>query len=168
MARLFVAIEIPAPVRKAIFKELIAPLEGLKPVKEENVHLTLCFVGEAQEKAAAKKLDEIEFAPFEIKIHGVSRFEENVVWLGANANEAGLLAQKICSALKVNPEKVYASHITLARGKEGADFFHEFAKVKNSGFHETLKVNKFALMKSELTKEGPVYTKVKEFTLEAK
>jgi RNA 2',3'-cyclic 3'-phosphodiesterase len=60
-ARLFVALELPAEVRRALAawtREHTAGMEGLRPVALESLHVTLCFLGsrpvaEMEEIAAA-------------------------------------------------------------------------------------------------------------------
>jgi len=47
-ARLFVALEVPAEVRRALAawtREHTAGVQGLRPVAAESLHVTLCFLG---------------------------------------------------------------------------------------------------------------------------
>ena len=47
-ARLFVALELPEPVRAALADwrdAALARVEGLRPVADESLHATLCFLG---------------------------------------------------------------------------------------------------------------------------
>ena len=80
------------------------------------------------------------------------------------AEEAEKLAEDINARLGVKSEHGFEGHLTLARGKEGTDFHKEFAKIKKSAFDDRFIVGRIILFRSELAKEGPTYSKVKEFT----
>ena len=164
MSRLFLAIEIPAELRKKIYKDLVKPLAKLKAVKEDNLHITLCFIGEADEKQVIEKLGGLSFEPFRARLHEVGDFGGRVAWLGVQADEAEKLAEDISAKLGIRNDQGYKSHLTLARGKEGVDFYKEFAKIKKSIFDERFIVGRIILFRSELAKEGPTYSKAREFT----
>lgn len=164
MSRLFLAIEIPAELRKKIFKELVKPLAKLKTVKEENLHITLCFIGEADEAQVVKKLEGLSFEPFRARLHEVGEFSGRVAWLGVQAEEAEKLAGDINAKLGIKDEQGFNGHLTLARGKEKVNFYEEFAKIKKAPFDERFIVGRIILFRSELAKEGPTYSKAKEFT----
>jgi len=164
VSRFFVAIEVPLELRKKIYKELVKPLAKLKPVKEENLHITLCFIGEANEAQVSEKLKDINFEPFRARLHEIGEFDKRVAWLGVQAEEAEKLADEISAKLNIKNEQGFNGHLTLARGKEGVNFYEAFAKIKNNHFDERFIVGRIILFKSELAKEGPTHTKVKEFT----
>ena len=52
--RLFVALELPEPVRRgaAAWRDELR-LDGLRPVADPDLHVTLCFLGEVEETAGA-------------------------------------------------------------------------------------------------------------------
>lgn len=55
-ARLFVALELPEPVRAALADwrdAALARVEGLRPVADESLHATLCFLGGRPEEEIA-------------------------------------------------------------------------------------------------------------------
>jgi 2'-5' RNA ligase len=65
-ARLFVALDLPEPVREAIVawqrEELTDP--GLRPVKAESLHMTLVFIGYRPEK----EIERIAEATFDVEV----------------------------------------------------------------------------------------------------
>ncbi|MFA6268993.1 MAG: RNA 2',3'-cyclic phosphodiesterase [archaeon] len=164
MKRLFVAIELPKKLRETIEKELIEPLNTVKKVPATNLHITLCFLGdanEAGEKEILKRLSQIKFEPFQILIGTIGQFDERVIWLSAEARELYDLAEGVSKTLGTDSE--FSGHITIARANDGTDFAKEFSKIKNKRVYQTLKVKNFALFESKLTPEGSVYSKVEDF-----
>src|SRR6187402_2092245 len=75
--RLFIGIRPPEPVRDALLDTMEA-LEGARWIDEENLHLTLRFVGEVERPAAndlAEALGRIDGTRFELRIAGVGAFD---------------------------------------------------------------------------------------------
>jgi RNA 2',3'-cyclic 3'-phosphodiesterase len=136
-ARLFVALELPAPVREALVEWRSAVLSGRsgqRPVALEALHITLCFLG----WRAASEIPEIaaacEIAADEPVAHLTIRA---AVWLPARRprvlaaeleDPAGTLASvqaKLSGALRTGgwyvPEKrPFLAHVTVARVAKGA------------------------------------------------
>src|SRR3978361_2296371 len=75
--RLFIAIRPPFHVREALI-DTIEALEGARWQDDEQLHLTLLFIGEVERPVAndlAASLASIALAPFELTLDGVSHFE---------------------------------------------------------------------------------------------
>jgi 2'-5' RNA ligase len=164
MKRLFVTIEIPEKIRKRIEKELIAPLDNVKKVPLENLHITLTFIGEANEqneKEITKVLSQIRFEPFSVLVGGVGQFSERVFWASAESRELYELAEQLSRVLGTDSE--FSGHITIARSKDNTNFSKEFAKIRGRKIYETIHVKSFALFQSTLTSTGSIYSKVAEF-----
>jgi 2'-5' RNA ligase len=164
MKRLFIAIEIPKKLKEQITTELIAPLENVKKVSEENLHITLCFIGdtsEEREKQIIKVLEKIEFKKFNSLVGGVGHFNERVLWLSIESIQLYELAEQISKTLIIDNE--FNGHITIARTTDSTDFKKEFTKIRGKKINQTLKVKSFFLIESKPTKEGSIYSKVKEF-----
>lgn len=164
--RLFVAIEIPEALKKRIFAELAEPLSGVKKTSEKNLHITLCFIGEAKERKTAEALSKIGFEKFEVALGGTGKFGDRIIWLEAKSEEMNLLAEKISETLEIKGGKKFSGHITLARAKNNQNpsvFLKEFEKIKDKKIGEKFSVEKFLLMKSELRRDGSVYSILKEF-----
>ncbi len=171
--RAFISINIPEEIKKEIKKiqDSLPEFFG-KKTELENLHLTLKFLGETEEKRIEEikeKLREIKIEKFKTEIDEIGIFSPNfirIVWL--HMKDCDNLQKQIDNALKnlFKPEKRFMSHLTIARVKGVKDkkrFLQELKKRKI----EKIKfiVDKFYLMKSELTAEGPRYSVLEEYNL---
>ena len=168
MIRLFVALEIPESIRSRL-----ALLEGGVPgarwASEEQMHLTLRFIGEVDENVAHDiddALAGIRAPGFSLELAGVGEFggkKPHALWAGVRPNEALLhLRRKIETALQriglPAEERKFAAHVTLARMRSAP---HE--KVMQFLTHHALfasgpfPVNRFVLFSSQLGSGGSVY-----------
>src|SRR5436190_23130338 len=76
--RLFIAIRPPGPVRDRLI-DAMEGIEAARWVDEENLHLTLRFVGEVERPMAndlAAALGRVAAAPFALTIDGVGHFDK--------------------------------------------------------------------------------------------
>jgi len=127
MPRLFTALELPEAVR--LHLSLIrAPITGAKWVEAENMHITLRFAGDIDERTAddfANRLRDIKAEPLAVTIAGVGAFagrEARVLWAGVEggaalehlhrANERAARA----AGLERDPH-AFKPHVTLARAR---------------------------------------------------
>ena len=162
--RAFIAIEIP------FFKEieeLQKSIEGrAKLVEGENMHITLKFLGEIEEKFVEeiKKIEEdCKVEKFKISLQGIGFFPNEkyirVIWVGVNGYKpivkiAKCIDEKL-SKLGFEREKSYVPHLTVARVK-GRVAIRNYDKFKNLKFGE-IEVNEVKIKKSTLTPKGPIY-----------
>ncbi len=175
MYRLFVALDIPFEIRKRI-SMICCGLNGVKWVPEENLHLTLKFIGEKSEDVAeeiAQVLSEIKFEAFEIILKDVGCFpirkDPKILWIGVNDNLAiNSLFKKIEKALislELEPEKRnFYPHVTIARIEKIKQdrlsaFYEKFGLFKTEAFH----IKEFHLYSSHLTNKGSIYEKLASF-----
>jgi len=171
--RTFISINISEEIRKEIKKiqDSLPEFFG-KKTELENLHLTLKFLGEIEEtkiEGIKEKLREIKIEKFATEIDEIGVFSEifiRIVWL--HMKDCENLQKQIDNALKnlFEPEKRFMSHLTIARIKKLKDkegFLQDLKKIKI----EKIKfiVDKFYLMKSELTAEGPRYSVLEEYNL---
>jgi len=171
--RTFISVNIPEEIRKEIKKvqDLLPEFFG-KKTELQNLHLTLKFLGEIKEhktEEVKEKLREIKIEKFATEINEIGVFSEEfirIVWL--HMKDCENLQEQIDNALKnlFEPEKRFMSHLTIARIKKLKDkkgFLQNLKKIKI----EKIKfiVDKFYLMKSELTAEGPRYSVLEEYNL---
>jgi RNA 2',3'-cyclic 3'-phosphodiesterase len=130
MPRLFTAIELPDEIRSDLAR-LKQPLPGAKWVDQENLHLTLRFVGDIDARAArefAAELESVDANAFELTITGLGVFGGNdptTLWAGvAPSAELDVLArghERAARNAGLQPEKrVFKPHITLARLRNGS------------------------------------------------
>ena len=168
MIRLFVALEIPEAVRTRL-----ALLEGGVPgarwASEEQMHLTLRFIGEVDENVAHDiddALAGIRAPGFTLELAGVGEFggkNPRALWAGVRSNEALLhLQKKIETALHriglPAEERKFSAHVTLARLRAAprekiVQFLTHHALFASGPFP----VSRFVLFSSQLGSGGSVY-----------
>lgn len=168
MPRLFVAIRPPADQR-AWLTSLATAISGARWQDDEQLHLTLRFIGEVDHHGArdiADALSQIRFAPFTSSIRGVGCFERkgrvDTLWAGAEPHEPlHHLHRKIdracVSAGLPAEQRAYRPHITLARfGRNGGlvdPFLLRHANLCGTPFE----IDHFALYESHLGAKGASY-----------
>lgn len=125
MPRLFTAIELPENVTDALI-DLQQPLPGAKWVSDEDMHITLRFAGDVDNRVArelTEALGEIDVPVFEIALRGLGAFGGNdphALWAGVAPSEPlELLARAHeraarAAGLPADGRK-FKAHVTLAR-----------------------------------------------------
>lgn len=175
--RLFTAITIPKKVKNKLLalKKLI---DGLKWQDKSQMHLTLRFIGEVDERTAATVTDElreIEFPAFEITLSDIGTFPKRgtpkVIWVGIKENSAlnelqSQIEQACQKAGLEADERSYKPHITLARNK-GANKEELRSYLENLTVpdFEAIKVTDFCLFRSELTSQGAIHHVERKYDL---
>ena len=176
--RCFIAVDLDRQLSDKVVA-LQNHLKGtdVKLVEENNLHFTLKFLGEIEEKSAEivkEKLSEIaaSASAFPITLSGVGVFPNEkfmrVVWIGSKGEEFINLHNAVNDALSYLFKKEKASpHLTIARVRSARDN----AKILDFVNHHRkteigqMVVEKVKLKKSTLTREGPIYEDVAEFGL---
>jgi RNA 2',3'-cyclic 3'-phosphodiesterase len=179
--RLFVALDIPAEVRRAI-GEMIARLRdvarGARWVRAEAVHVTLKFIGEmpAERVAAIQEaLREARVAePVEALFRGAGFFPNErhprVFWAGIEASPnlaelAGSVDARLSKLGIAAETREFRPHLTLARFKSEdglARLREEIKKLEPFDFG-SMRASEFYLFQSELGRGGAKYTKLANF-----
>ena len=176
MYRLFVAIRPPEDIRDLLL-DAMDDSADFRWQDEEQLHLTLRFVGEVERPVAddlAAELSRIRLQPFELRIAGTGRFEQRnsgALWAGVEPKPPlAALAAKIeraCIAVGLEPERrAFHPHITLARWKGHRG--HEVARFleRTRGLaSEAFEVRNLILFESRLSKHGAHYEEVATYPL---
>jgi 2'-5' RNA ligase len=182
--RLFLAIEIPEPIRARLV-EVQKNLPGkLKLVEPENIHITLKFLGEVAEPRAAevrKGLAPLETPAFDAEAKGLGLFpgpgNPRVIWAGTGrgAAEATALSREVdgrLAPLGFPREKRFVPHATLARAKfmdgAGKARLRALLEARRESVFGEWRVGSVVLKKSTLTPTGPLYSDVEAFPLASK
>jgi 2'-5' RNA ligase len=139
-------------------------------VDPKNMHLTLKFIGEIDEKKLGDiegRLREIKFKKFECLINGVGVFPNEdyikVVWTGVHGVDE--LAGQVIDALRgYGKEEKFHGHATIARVKRKLDIKSFLQKHDEEIGRFT--VSRFELIQSVLEKEGPQYSTLATFEAE--
>src|SRR5262245_13821417 len=181
MARLrtFLAVELPDAVRARCvdLQEALAPARGeVKWVEEENLHITLLFLGDVDDRdlvgvcrAATKACAAL--APFPTAVEGVGAFPNarrpRTIWAGITdgAEELVELHDALEGPLLAlgcyrREERRYTPHVTLGRVKGDASGGGLTAALQaqadwHGGEGEVTAVR---VMSSQLTPQGPIYS----------
>jgi len=182
--RCFIAIGLPDEV-KAGLKDLQAQLKSggqgsIKWVDPASIHLTLKFLGGVDAAKIAPITAAMEeatqgIAPFSLKVEGLGAFPNlrrvQVVWvgMGGEVDKLARLQQRLESSLAglgFAPEKRrFSPHLTLARVRDRASLDERgglgelIAGTKFKPVH-SFPVAAVSLMKSQLTREGAIYSRI--------
>ncbi|MEI6579538.1 MAG: RNA 2',3'-cyclic phosphodiesterase [Eubacteriales bacterium] len=179
MKRLFAAIPIkPTPEFIDTYAELQTTLkhERITWVSSNNMHLTLKFFGETDERkipsiAEALKNGTSLIPSFSLLFHKTgtfgSRYNPKVIWLGA---EEQPILNKLAEQVKVELEKIgfeydrqnFVPHLTLGRIRDLTDK-ELFQQVMNDYRDEFLleqEITVLYLYESVLTPKGSIYTQL--------
>ena len=177
MHRLFVAIRPPEEVRDLLL-DTMEGVEGLRWQDDEQLHLTLRFVGEVERPLAedlAAALATLRFDPFELRVAGVGRFDHRqrgALWAGVEprAPLAALAAkvERICVKVGLPPERrAFHPHVTLARWGRGAGATLDFFLAAHAALRsEPFPVDVVTLYESQLGRGGASYTAIAHFPLD--
>jgi 2'-5' RNA ligase len=173
--RLFVAVPVPEEIRagaSGLAREIAQ--EGVVPVRPGNMHLTLKFIGETDERdvdAIKEKLRKVRFRRFSCTMKGVGVFPNEdyvrVVWAGCESNGAlEALAEGVMGALSGHgADERFTAHLTIARVKRKAALGEFIQNHKNDEFG-SFEVVEFRLISSVLGPAGPRYTVIGAFMAE--
>ena len=182
--RLFIAIEVgPAIAAEAgrVVDTLrqrahrLAPAAHVTWVAPERMHLTVRFIGYADEaKASAIQqalMPPLGVMPFELQVIGVGTFPPRgtprVIWAGGHGAGDSLAAieREVSGRLErlgvAREDRPYSPHLTLARVKEAAGL-RAPALVDGLADHQfgATRVDAITLFESRLSSTGPTYIPV--------
>ena len=177
--RAFIALRLDQEFKDRISettRRLQERVNGVRWVSTENLHLTLRFLG----ASSRESLDGLEPAlgaaaagcpACEAEVSGLGMFPERgsprVLWLGVALPETVFRLQEACEAAAVAagfpPEsRPFRSHLTLGRFREAAA-----RPTLPSMALGLARLDTLVLFKSDLRRQGAVYTPLGEFRLGA-
>jgi len=192
--RTFIAIELPPEIRRRI-KEHIDQLRAAFPQvraswsREDNLHLTLKFLGEipvtrinALSEACSEAIKQI--GPFELVIKDCGSFpphgKPKVLWIGIEDADAEAQTthlhrlhtalEDLCAAHGFEREaRRYHPHLTIARIREAKDSRAVAEHHRQTGFApETFSVSEVVVFRSELSSSGSKHSALSRHRLESK
>ncbi|MGQ9531522.1 MAG: RNA 2',3'-cyclic phosphodiesterase [Desulfotomaculales bacterium] len=174
--RLFVAVNLPGSLKAriaALQRELALSGADVKWVEEENLHLTVKFLGEM----APERLAELEEAlaravpacrAFRLELSGLGTFPARgvprVLWVGVGGEvEAfrelyGAVERALAPLGFTGEGREFRPHLTLGRVRSprGVDVLRNRMAALDGAYGD-LAVGEVALMESRLTPRGPIY-----------
>ncbi|UCC17782.1 MAG: RNA 2',3'-cyclic phosphodiesterase [Dehalococcoidales bacterium] len=187
--RTFIAIELPGETKKELEEiESILKSQNSTPVKwvnPESIHLTLKFLGDISTERVTDILEAIKsgvagIPEFQLRISGLGVFPNpvrtQVVWAGISGGMEQL--RQLQNNIEIIMEKQdfprekrrFSPHLTLARVRNHAtpdERKRLGTLVAGTPFTGgIMRVDSVNLMKSQLTKQGALYTRLGSTTLE--
>ena len=187
--RSFIAVELPGELVKQL-KDFQAGLKSqnvhlAKWVEPGSMHLTLKFLGDVEVKGLVAVKDETTIAVassrrFHLVTGRTGFFPDHrrprVFWLGLEGDLDALvtLHESIDAAMSklryARENRPFTAHLTLARLREELSISDrmDFARMAQAKAFEPpceIEVKSVALMRSRLTPQGAIYTRLAEFGL---
>ena len=168
MHRLFVALRLPPALRQLCLAAMEPPLPGWRWQSQEQLHLTLRFIGEVDRRRAediAVALTRVDAAPLSLALSGVGWFDQGpggALFARASPRDPfASLHSKVDRALMLaglKPEgRSFLPHITLARGRKSAAAPHEWLERHAGLTSAQFPIDRFHLMESSLARDGALY-----------
>ena len=183
LLRVFIAIEIPLPIRQAISAQTESLRGALGPIVRwvpvENMHLTLKFIGDISPGNAdlfsqMLTAEATGCAPFAMQVGGLGSFptprRARIIWIGIQAPAALESLQRgiesAAARLGYEPEtRPFSPHLTIGRVRQPVSASDqqqvraalERTQVGDLGAAEISAVH---LFKSDLQPTGSVYTRL--------
>lgn len=182
--RSFISVDLPREVRQSLagLQDKLRSGSGavVKWVEPSNIHLTLKFLGNISPGMTGRITVAIGKAsrgiqPFRIQVKGIGAFPNlervNIVWVGLTGNIDGLklLQRRIDTQLLPlgfkSENRPFSPHLTIARLRDRStpDERRKLGQlISDVGFDipYSLDVKTVHLMKSQLTREGPIYSRI--------
>lgn len=182
--RSFFAVELTEGLRDSlggIRDRLASDRYDVRWVNTGNLHLTLRFLGEVtqeeiQRLTRAAQGAAAQLAPFEVTVGGLgtfpSRGSPRVIWVGftpaAPLTELErVLTRELEQVPWPPPDKPFRPHLTLGRVKSGRgrENLRGALADHRDAVAGCLRVERFALVRSDLRPAGPLYTTLGQFAL---
>lgn len=185
MIRAFIAVEIDSPNKQKL-SELIGLFKktdtDVKWVKENQMHLTLKFLGNIEEtktQEVSRELESItnESKKFTISLSKIGAFpninKPRIIWIDIDEGKdtLKLLADKIESRLEkigfAKEKREFKTHLTLGRIKslKNISQLTEVIQKTDSQSQDKIKISSLILFQSTLTSKGAIYMPLAEIKL---
>ena len=167
MARLFVALW-PSPDVVEQMRQLERPrIDGLRWTTEDQWHVTLQFLGEANQDAMADRLSDARWStrPLEMRLGPeVTLLGKEIVCLPASAPGLEKLARQVSEVTGVRRTNRFKGHLTLARARNKVPKA-ALEDLKGTPFEVQWTADNVALVRSALSPGGARYETVAESPL---
>lgn len=180
--RVFIAVHFPEETNRS-FSEYINLLsenaEG-NFTKFRHLHMTLAFIGEAEQESVSKMIEimkkSISEKSFRMEFNEIGRFKrggDSLVWIGGRSDDLfeihKELAENLSKADLKFDRKKFVPHVTLGRKirfkspicseKEADMFLNSIDACFES------EIDRICLMASDLTPNGPIYRELFKISL---
>jgi len=172
MSRCFICVWPTNELRKKVVKiqeQLMKLPMKMKLVKKENLHITLSFLGERNENSVndickqvdniAKKYEKIQVVIQDFCIIPSINYVRVIGLCVKNEKKLIEISEEISKKFKGDFKP---PHLTLCRVKNvfNKDEIKKFFEKNNDIYIGELEIKSICLVKSELKKDGPIYTTI--------
>lgn len=176
MPRLFTAIALPEPLREKL-SDLEEPMPGARWIEEDNLHITLRFAGDVDNRVAdefASALSNIALDAFSLRLNGLGTFggsdPRTLYATVAPSPQLEALArahERAARGAGLAPEgRTFKGHVTLARLKHArSDTVARYLQRHGAFRSEPFAVTEFLLMSSRPNVGGGPYVEEEVFPL---
>ena len=188
--RAFLAIEVSDDVKSTLTVLTNhldrARIDGLKPVRPENMHLTLKFFGDVNSTRVDSIVGTITRAakaihPFTLRLGNVGAYPNSrnprVLWVGLDGDvvslqEAHSRIENALVDINIKPDsRKFSPHLTVARlrNRTSPSERRRAAEVLLTSEYQAghpIPVERFSLIRSILRPEGPQYTTLADIPLD--
>ena len=165
--RIFFAVWPPAGTARALaeWAREAQRSTGGSLTREEKIHLTLAFLGDADEKKAIEAAQNVAGMPFELPVEEARYWRDShIVWAGPRETPAPLL--ELFKRLELElykrdfilERRPFAAHVTLIRKARAAKSLPPLPAL-------AWPVREFVLVRSTLSSAGSAYEVIGRFAL---
>jgi RNA 2',3'-cyclic 3'-phosphodiesterase len=178
MYRLFVAIDLPDETKDEIAKMVDGQLAGARWLLREQLHLTLRFIGDADDRLFQEiktGLEGVKARPFPLILKGVGHFppkrEPRVLWVGIEGSEqlnslqTGIEREIVNAGIEAEMRS-FSPHVTIARLRNTPPAKIAQLEEKHRHFRSgPFPVEGFYLYTSIMTREGATHRREATYRL---
>jgi len=175
--RLFIAVALPENLKVALREfQFYYTGEGIRFIPEENLHLTLHFIGDTPAEKLPSLINNLTAVSnrnsgFTLKFQetapGPKLSSARLIWTRFQEHPAfDQLATGLCRVTEAAPGAFgkFIPHITMARFRKDLPKPRELPVIREANIPD-LHVQSFALWQSELKSPHPVYSILEQFPL---
>lgn len=177
--RVFISVPIPVTDGLKGILDLMRSIDGIKAIPSTQIHMTLCFIGDMDERKIKDVKDAVERSlkdshSSKIDIKGLGAFpnakDPKIIWAGIDSDipfkEISDNISKELDILKIDHDrKTFKPHITLGRASGHPNIS---SVMKEYGGHSfgVIDCDRVMVMKSELMPSGARHTPLYSIPLE--
>ncbi|WP_454597094.1 RNA 2',3'-cyclic phosphodiesterase [Qipengyuania sp. SM2507] len=172
--RFFIAIRPPGEIRDQLIDRMEA-LHGARWQDDDQLHLTLRFVGEADPRQVddlMAALQSVSAPPFALALDGVGHFERkgvpHTLWAGVTQSEPLMVlrnrVERACRRAGFPAEtRKFAPHITIARLNRSTAPLEDWLAQSADCRSDPWAVDSFVLYESRLDPGGSIYEPIMRY-----
>lgn len=178
MMRTFISVDVPVTEELRSLLDSLKMMDSVRVVPENQLHLTLKFLGDTDEKKVEKLCSELRRSlegtgPFDIVIQGTGAFPNlrnpRVLWLGVKDPErlidAADIVDSTMKGLKIKADdKKFSPHLTVGRINGRYDL-KDFFKDNDGKIFSSFRCDHIDVMKSVLTPKGAIHSVIESIEL---